>query len=77
MQCLLQLELARQKIPQRGQATASQALTDIGSPCIDWGLLAGGMGVQHAVKACTAEELATALNQALLCKGPTLIECLL
>ncbi|DBA95904.1 TPA: hypothetical protein ACH3X1_001437 [Trebouxia sp. C0004] len=74
---ILKLELARQKIPHRGQATASQALTDIGSPCIDWVLLAGGMGMQHAVKACTVGELAIALNQALLCKGPTLIECLL
>jgi len=35
------------------------------------------MGVHHAVKACTVEELATALSQAHLCKGPTLIECLL
>ncbi|DBA73562.1 TPA: hypothetical protein ACH3X2_009803 [Trebouxia sp. C0005] len=74
---ILKLELARQKIPHRGQATTSQALTDIGRPCIDWVLLAGGMGVQRAIKACTVEELATALNQALLCKGPTLIECLL
>ncbi|KAL0055834.1 hypothetical protein WJX82_004880 [Trebouxia sp. C0006] len=38
---ILKLELARQKIPHRGQATASQALTDNGHPCIDWVLHAG------------------------------------
>ncbi|KAL0028300.1 hypothetical protein WJX79_008293 [Trebouxia sp. C0005] len=47
---ILKLELAQQKIPHIGQATKWQALADIGRPCTDWVLLAGDMGVQHAIK---------------------------
>ena len=73
----LQLEIARQKIPKSGQGMGSQDLTDIGHPIIDWTELATGMGVQHAVKAHTSEDLQDALQQALGHKGPSLIECVL
>lgn len=74
---LLQLEMARQKIPGGGQGKAARALTEIGQPCIDWVALAHGTGVQHAVKAATAQELADAFSAALQHTGPSLIECLL
>lgn len=74
---MLQLEMARQKIPGGAQGRAAKGLTEIGQPSIDWVALAKGMGVQHAVKATTAEELATAFNAALQRDGPSLIECLL
>ena len=70
----MQLELARQKIPA---SKAAHALTDIGTPSIDWVALAQGMGVQQASRAHTSEDLAVAISQALMHKGPTLIECLL
>jgi len=73
----LQLELVRQKIPNSRQGKASQGLTDIGHPSIDWVALAKGMGVHQAVRAHTAAELATALDEALDNAGPNLIECLL
>lgn len=77
MLLLLQLEMARQKIPGGAQGRVAKGLTEIGQPAIDWVALAQGMGVQHAVKAATAEELADALKAALQHSGPSLIECLL
>lgn len=74
---LLQLEMARQKIPGGAQGKAAKALTEIGQPAIDWVALAQGMGVQHAVKAATAEELADAFKTALQRSGPSVIECIL
>lgn len=73
----LQLEMARQKIPGAAQGKAAQGLTEIGQPSIDWVALAQGMGLQHAVKASTAEGLAEAFSAALQHDGPSLIECLL
>lgn len=55
---------------------AARALTDIGSPAIDWVALAAGMGVP-ASRASTAEELAAALTAGLQRSGPTLIEAVL
>lgn len=60
----------------RSNGKAARALTDIGSPAIDWVALAGGMGVP-ASRATTAEELAAALAAGLQRSGPTLIEAVL
>ena len=73
----MQLEIARQKIPEGGQGKASKELTDIGRPTIDWVALAQGMGVHHAVRSSTCEELQCALESALAYRGPSLIECVI
>ena len=52
-------------------------MTDIGHPAIDWTALAKGMGVQHATRANTSEDLQLALQRAIDHKGPSLIECVL
>ena len=52
-------------------------MTDIGHPVIDWIALAAGMGMQHVTRAHTSENLQLALQHALDCKGPSLIECVL
>lgn len=72
---ILKLEIARQKIPKGGPGKASQDLTDIERPAIDWVALAKGMGVRNAVSIHTSEDLGSALRQALDHSGPSVIEC--
>lgn len=60
----------------RSNGKAARALTEIGSPAIDWVALAQGMGVP-AQRAATCEELAAALAAALARQGPSLIEAAL
>ena len=55
---------------------AVRALTEIGSPAIDWVSLGQGMGVP-ASRATTCEELAAQLTAALERTGPSLIEAVL
>ena len=55
---------------------ATRALTDIGSPALDWVSLAVGMGVP-ATRATTCDELAAQLAAALERNGPSLIEAVL
>ncbi|PRW56678.1 decarboxylase [Chlorella sorokiniana] len=72
---ILKVELARERItPSNGKA--AKALTEIGSPAIDWVALAQGMGVP-ASRATTCEELAAAMSAALARPGPSLIEAVL
>ncbi|KAL4444371.1 hypothetical protein ABPG75_012108 [Micractinium tetrahymenae] len=72
---ILKVEMARERItPSNGKA--ARALTEIGSPAIDWVSLAQGMGVP-ASRAATCEELAAALQAALKRQGPSLIEAAL
>ncbi|KAL4420103.1 hypothetical protein ABPG77_000584 [Micractinium sp. CCAP 211/92] len=72
---ILKVEMARERInPSNGKA--ARALTDLGSPAIDWVSLAQGMGVP-ACRAATCEELAAALRAALERQGPSLIEAVL
>ena len=55
---------------------AARALTDLGSPDLDWVSLARGMGVPGE-RADSAEDFATALGRALAAPGPYLIEAVL
>jgi acetolactate synthase-1/2/3 large subunit len=69
---ILKLEMAKQRItPSNG--AAARALTDIGSPPIDWVKLAQGLGAA-AVRVDTCERLAQELATALDRTGPTVIE---
>ncbi|GBD44130.1 Putative acetolactate synthase large subunit IlvX [bacterium HR40] len=71
---ILQIELARAGLQRPGGQTA--ALTDLGSPPIDWIAVARGFGVQGE-RVHTAEELASALTRGLAIDGPYVIEALL
>ncbi len=71
---ILQVELARAGVEPPGPRAA--ALTDIGSPPLDWVALAGSMGVP-ARRATTTEELEAALAHALATPGPQLVEAVL
>jgi acetolactate synthase-1/2/3 large subunit len=73
--CILQIENMRQRIPA-ATGTASQALTSLAKPVIDWVALAGGMGVP-GFRAETAEQLAEQVTAALKRAGPTLIQAVL
>ena len=68
---ILNVEQAKQGLPTAG--TAAQSLTSLGTPTVEWTLLARGMGVD-AVSVRTAEELARHLRLALEREGPYLIE---
>jgi acetolactate synthase-1/2/3 large subunit len=71
---ILQVELARAGVPAPGPRAA--ALTDLGSPPLDWVALAAAMGVP-AERATTSEELEGALARALAAPGPHLVEAVL
>ncbi|PSC72378.1 acetolactate synthase large subunit [Micractinium conductrix] len=72
---ILKVEMARERItPSTGKA--ARALTELGTPPIDWVSLAQGMGVPGS-RAATCEELAAALTAALARQGPSLIEAAL
>lgn len=71
---ILQLELARAGFQRPAGQTA--ALTDLGSPVIDWVRVARGFGAEGC-RVETAEELETALTAGLSCEGPFVIEAVL
>ena len=71
---ILKLEMARAGYAPLGE-TAS-ALTDLGTPPLDWVKLSLGMGVP-AVSVASAEDLARELAEALREPGPHLIEMVL
>jgi acetolactate synthase-1/2/3 large subunit len=71
---ILKVELARADISQPGPA--ARALTDLGSPNLDWVSLARGMGVPGE-RAETAEAFAAALGRAFAERGPYLVEAVL
>ncbi|MEX2205910.1 MAG: acetolactate synthase large subunit [Myxococcota bacterium] len=71
---ILKVELARADISQPGPA--ARALTDLGSPNLDWVSLARGMGVPGE-SAETAEDFAAALGRAFAERGPYLVEAVL
>jgi acetolactate synthase-1/2/3 large subunit len=71
---ILQLELARGRVTSCGPNT--HALTELGSPAIDWVKIAQGFGVP-GVAVSRAEDLARELSNALVEPGPHLIEMLL
>jgi acetolactate synthase-1/2/3 large subunit len=71
---ILKIELARADISQPGPA--ARALTDLGSPNLDWVSLARGMGVPGE-RAETAEAFAAALGRAFAERGPYLVEAVL
>jgi acetolactate synthase I/II/III large subunit len=71
---ILQVELARAGIAEPGPA--ARALTDLGSPDLDWVALARGFGVE-AWRAESAEAFGAAFSRALAATGPTLVEAVL
>lgn len=71
---ILQIELARAGLQRPTGQT--RALTDLGSPPIDWVTVARGFGVPGR-RVATAEELEQALGQALASDGPFVIEAVL
>ena len=71
---ILQVELARGGIPERGPHAAS--LTSLADPEIHWVELARGMGVE-AVRVETAEALTRELTRAFKESGPRVIEMLI
>jgi acetolactate synthase-1/2/3 large subunit len=71
---ILQAELARAGVAEPGPK--ARALTDLGSPTIEWTALARGFGVP-AVTATTDTELVEALKRSLATPGPSLIEAIL
>lgn len=71
---ILQAELARAGIAE--PEPKARALTDLGSPTIEWTALARGFGVP-AVSAATDSELVEALKRSLATPGPTLVEAVL
>ncbi|KAK9806179.1 hypothetical protein WJX72_004533 [[Myrmecia] bisecta] len=73
---ILKVELSRQKIGNHNSAT-TRSLTSIGQPDLDWVCLAKGMGISHASRATSIEELKQQLAAALERSGPSLIEALL
>lgn len=68
---ILEMELARAGVSDPGGA--SRALTDLGSPEIDWVSLGRGMGVP-SVAAETADDLVKHLQRSFAEAGPSLIE---
>jgi acetolactate synthase-1/2/3 large subunit len=68
---ILNVELARVGAQNPGPKALS--LLDLSNPMIDWVELSNGMGVP-AVRAKTAEEFRSALNDALNIRGPRLVE---
>ncbi|KAI3427920.1 hypothetical protein D9Q98_006312 [Chlorella vulgaris] len=72
---ILKVEQAKQRITL-SNGKASRALTDLGSPALDWVSLAQGMGVP-ASRATTCEELVAALRTAMQRQGPSLVEAVL
>ncbi len=71
---ILQVELARAGIAEPGPN--ARALTDLGSPSIDWAAAAQAFGVP-GVRVDTAEALADSLTRALAEPGPHLIEAVI
>jgi len=71
---ILQVELARAGIAEPGKNARS--LTDLGSPVIDWVLLAQGYGM-NAERVADTEAMERALASALAEGGPRLIELVL
>jgi acetolactate synthase-1/2/3 large subunit len=72
---ILKLEMAKQRIsPSNGPA--ARALTDLGSPPVDWVKLGEGFGVS-SLRADTCEVLIEAFKSALERSGPSLIEACL
>ncbi len=71
---IVQAELKRAGYPTPGPRAHS--LTDLGSPNLDWTLMARGMGVPGTA-VDTAEDLARELKKALAEPGPHLIEMVL
>ena len=67
-------QLARAGVEQPGHAARS--LTDLGSPRVDWVALSTGYGVP-ARRATTADELVSAMRDALAEPGPHLVEAML
>ena len=72
---MVQVENMRQRIPA-ATGTASQALTSLAKPSIDWVALGQGMGVP-GFRAETAEQLAEQLLAAIERPGPSLIQAVL
>ena len=68
---ILEVEYLRMGVNQVGDRAA--ALFDLNKPALDWVALAKGQGVP-GTKATTSEEFAKALESALACDGPYLIE---
>lgn len=68
---ILEVEYLRMGVNQVGDRAA--ALFDLGNPGLDWIALANGHGVPGK-KATTSEEFTEALESALACDGPYLIE---
>jgi acetolactate synthase I/II/III large subunit len=71
---ILKVEMVRAGYVPMGRSAL--ALTDLGSPPLDWVQLSQGMGVP-AASVATAEDLARELGQALKESGPHLIEMVL
>jgi acetolactate synthase-1/2/3 large subunit len=71
---ILQFELFRAGITEPGPQ--ARALTDLGSPELDFTALASGLGVA-ASRAATADQLVAQLQEALASPGPQLIEAVL
>jgi acetolactate synthase-1/2/3 large subunit len=70
---ILNVEYGRLGVTEVGPIAAS--LFDIGSPDIDWAMLANSMGVSSAT-ARSAEELCTLLNSSYQQPGPFLIQAM-
>jgi acetolactate synthase-1/2/3 large subunit len=70
---ILRGELAQ--VGVSGYGERARRLLDLGGPRLDFTAVATGMGVP-AVRATTAEELATALRRAAAERGPHLIEAI-
>ena len=68
---ILEVEYLRMGVNQVGDRAA--ALFDLNQPALDWVALANGQGVPGR-KASTSEEFVDALESALACDGPYLIE---
>lgn len=71
---ILKGELAN--VGARNPGRKAMDMLEIDRPTIDWGMLAGGMGVQ-ATRATTAEEFNEQLARAVATPGPHLIEAML
>lgn len=71
---ILNIELSRVGAGNGGPK--SHAMLNIGDPSLDFGKLAGGMGVE-ATRATTAEEFAAQFEDAMRTRGPRVIEVML
>ncbi len=71
---ILRIELDRSDVSGAGEK--AQALTDLGSPELDWVALAKGFGVPGE-RVATAEDLCAALERSYATPGPYLIEAVL